>query len=71
MSVQTESFFAGTSITALLVSLREQYRDAVAKRKVYLTTLRELESLTKRDLSDLGIAPGSVKDIAYEAAYGA
>lgn len=71
MTVQTETFFAGTSLIARFVSLREQYRESAAKRRTYLTTLAELENLTARDLNDLGIAPGSVKEIAYRAAYSA
>lgn len=71
MTVQTETFFAGTSFAARIAALREQYREAAAKRRTYRVTLRELESLTTRELADLGIAPSSVKDIAYAAAYGA
>ncbi|MDC1399110.1 DUF1127 domain-containing protein [Yoonia sp.] len=71
MTVQTETFFAGTSLIARFVALREQYREAAAKRRTYRTTLTELENLTARDLADLGIAPGSLKEIAYRAAYSA
>ena len=44
--------------------------DRAAKRKVYRTTLAELEVLSTRDLADLGIARSSIRAIAYEAAYG-
>ena len=71
MTVQTETFFAGTSLTARFVALREQYRETAAKRRTYRTTLAELENLNERDLADLGIAPGSIKEIAYRAAYSA
>ena len=71
MTVQTETFFAGTSFAARLATLRATLADAAAKRKTYRTTLTELESLTARDLADLGIAPGQIREIAHEAAYGA
>jgi len=38
--------------------------------KTYRTTLDELESLSDRDLADLGIARGMIRAIAYKAAYG-
>lgn len=71
MSVQTETFFAGTSLMSRFHALRVQMADNAAKRKVYRTTIAELETLTSRDLHDLGIAPGMIKQIAHEAAYGA
>jgi uncharacterized protein YjiS (DUF1127 family) len=43
---------------------------ALRQRQVYLTTLRELGSLSDRDLADLGIHRAIVGDIAFEAAYG-
>lgn len=70
MTVQTASYFALPDFAGRIVTLRNQIRDAAAKRKTYRTTLTELESLTVRELADLGIAPSSVRDIAYEAAYG-
>jgi hypothetical protein len=44
--------------------------DKMAKRKVFLTTLRELQSLSNRDLADLGLSRSSLRGIALEAAYG-
>lgn len=40
-----------------------------AQYTVYRTTLRELESLSERELEDLGIHRGSIRAIAYQAAY--
>lgn len=40
-----------------------------AQYAVYLTTVRELESLSARELNDLGIHHGSIRAIAYQAAY--
>lgn len=43
---------------------------ALRKRQVYLTTMRELNGLSDRDLSDLGIHRSMLNEIAREAAYG-
>ena len=40
------------------------------KDRVYRQTLKELNSLSRRDLDDIGIHPSSIKAIAHEAAYG-
>lgn len=49
---------------------RDQIRQALAKRRVYRTTLSELAALTDRDLRDLGIPRSHIKRLALEAAYG-
>lgn len=40
-----------------------------AQYRTYRRTLDELESLTDRELSDLGISRHSLRSIAYRAAY--
>lgn len=45
-------------------------RRAWARRRAYVATRDELDALTDRDLSDLGISRLSIRDIAREAAYG-
>lgn len=49
---------------------RASVSEKMAKRKVYLTTLRELQSLSNRDLADLGLSRTELRSIAFEAAYG-
>ena len=71
MTVQTATQSILPEFAARLNALRAQFSEAAAKRKVYRTTLAELRNLTDRDLADLGIAPTSIRDVAYEAAYGA
>lgn len=44
--------------------------DAYRKNVVYRTTYKELDSLSNRELSDLGMTRSSIKDAAYSAAYG-
>ena len=70
MTVLTETFFAGTSLTERFTAFRAHLADNVAKRKIYRTTVAELESLSSRDLADLGISSSMIKSIAFEAAYG-
>ncbi|MEM6372738.1 MAG: DUF1127 domain-containing protein [Pseudomonadota bacterium] len=41
-----------------------------ATRRVYNTTLRELDALDNRELADLGMHRSELKRIAWEAAYG-
>ena len=43
---------------------------ALARRAVYAQTLRELNSLSDRELADLGVHATQITDIAREAAYG-
>jgi len=43
--------------------------DNAARRKVYRTTVTELNNLSGRELADLGIHRSEIKRIAYEAAY--
>jgi uncharacterized protein YjiS (DUF1127 family) len=40
------------------------------RNQVYKQTLRDLRSLTPKELDDLGIEPGDIEELAREAAYG-
>lgn len=71
MTVQTATHIALPDFAGRIVALRTYITQAAAKRKIYRTTLAELESLTSRELDDLGIARASIREIAYQAAYGA
>ncbi|MCT2540180.1 DUF1127 domain-containing protein [Sedimentimonas flavescens] len=46
------------------------FSEALARRKVYRQTLRELKGLSSRELDDLGIHRSMITRIAMEAAYG-
>lgn len=43
---------------------------ALARRAVYLQTVRELDALTDRELADLGLSRLEIPTLAREAAYG-
>ncbi|SIT75155.1 protein of unknown function [Yoonia rosea] len=70
MTVRTETFFAGTSLGERIASFRAELAVKAAKRRVYNQTLSELQSLSSRDLNDLGMSRSMIKSVAYEAAYG-
>ncbi len=61
---------AGFSFTDRLSGLVRSVAEARAKRAIYVRTLRELEALSTRDLTDLGIARAMIPQLAREAAYG-
>ena len=43
--------------------------DRVKKRKAYLKTIRELEKMSDRDLSDIGFSRGEIKARALKSIY--
>jgi uncharacterized protein YjiS (DUF1127 family) len=46
-------------------------RKALTDYRLYRATVRELSSLTDRDLSDLGLHRSMIRDVARESVYGA
>lgn len=53
-------------VQAAVVALKQ----AARRRAVYKRTVRELNTLNPRELTDLGIHPAMIHDVAREAAYG-
>lgn len=45
-------------------------RQANADHRLYTRTVRELNTLSGRELADLGMSRGSLHSVAYEAVYG-
>lgn len=45
-------------------------REALARRKIYRETVRELRGLSRRELADLGMSRSMICSVAQEAAYG-
>jgi uncharacterized protein YjiS (DUF1127 family) len=58
------------SLSDRLAATVSVLRAAIQRRRVYEQTLRELRSLSDRDLSDLGISRAVITMVAREAAYG-
>lgn len=53
-----------------LAYVKDVVLTAFNQRRVYSRTVAELNSLTDRELADLGISRLGIPDIAREAAYG-
>lgn len=54
-------------LSGLTAGLRQRWAD----HQRYRVTLRELDSLSDRELSDLGLSRHSIADVARESVYGA
>ena len=52
--------------TGFFASLADKFR----RYTLYRNTLRELDSLSDRDLLDLGLSRSMVETVAHDAAYG-
>lgn len=52
------------------VALVTSFRAALARRSLYLQTLRELRGLSNRELSDLGLDRHALTKVANMVAYG-
>lgn len=61
---------AGNGLRAKISAFFAGIQEARARNAVYRQTVRELKSLTARDLDDLGIHHSMITRIAHEAAYG-
>lgn len=70
MAFITDARTSGNTFGQRLNALRATIATSLEQRKVYRTTVAELEMLTNRELSDLGISRSMIKGIAIEAAYG-
>ena len=72
MAYYTDVHAKGDLTTRALATLGQWFEAAAenrAKRRVYRTTLNELQQLSRRELADLGLHASELKRVAYEAAY--
>jgi uncharacterized protein YjiS (DUF1127 family) len=60
----------GSSVFSRLTTLRDTVATRYGQYQTYSKTLRELESLSKRELNDLGLNQYTLRAVAREAAYG-
>jgi uncharacterized protein YjiS (DUF1127 family) len=70
MAYLNNTTFARKGILDRLTVARDSILRAIAQRRIYTHTVAELNSLTDRELTDLGISRFAIADIAREAAYG-
>lgn len=47
-----------------------KWNEARARRAIYVNARAELQSMTDRDLADIGVSRVQIEDLAHEAAYG-
>ncbi|KIT16835.1 DUF1127 domain-containing protein [Jannaschia aquimarina] len=60
-----------TATFGRLALLRNELVTRFAKWRTYRKTVSELSELSERELDDLGLAPGDIRNVAMQAAYGA
>jgi len=65
----TTNIHTAPTLLERLVAYKNDLAERHAKNRVYRETLDELQSLSSRELADLGMSPANLKSIAYEAAY--
>ena len=58
-----------TSLGEGLSVLRGNLAERFARYRTYRTTLNELTMLTDRELADMGLHRGNIREIAFGAAY--
>lgn len=61
----------GASLWQRLSDLAAALAERRARRQAYLSTLRELNAMSSRDLLDVGVHPADIQAVARQAAYGA
>lgn len=70
MAYVNNSRTASFGLMDRLAAMAASFKAHRAQRAIYLRTVYELNLLTDRELSDLGIARISIEDVARSAAYG-
>mgnify|MGYP005992209883 CR=1 FL=1 len=70
MAFANASHTADFGLTGRFTAIKNSLVERVARHRVYRETMVELESLSNRELSDLGLSRAGIKSIALEAAYG-
>ncbi len=70
MAHTSDTGIFGSSVFLRFTTLRDTVATRYGQYQTYRKTLRELESLTKRELNDLGLNQYTLRAVAREAAYG-
>ena len=61
---------SSTGLRDRVAELIDSFRDSQARRHEFKRVYGELARMSNRDLNDIGVARGNIRDIALEAAYG-
>ena len=70
MAYVTTATHARKGFLDRLSGWKDTIATAIQQRRIYDRTVTELNALSDRDLTDLGISRLGIADIAREAAYG-
>jgi uncharacterized protein YjiS (DUF1127 family) len=70
MAYVSSSKIATTSVGARLAEMMKLASDAYGAWRQYHRTLAELETLSVRELDDLGLAGADLRRVAQDAVYG-
>ncbi len=71
MATVANTTFANVTVADRVRGFIADFKAAQALRAEYTATYNELDSLTDRDLADLGIARSNIASIVREHVYGA
>ena len=69
MAYVNSSRSAQVSFSDRFAAVVKVVSDLIERRRVYNRTVFELNNLSDRDLSDLGLNRLTIAEVAYEAAY--
>ena len=70
MTYTADLFHPGSRLREWFEAGKKTATEHRAQRSAYLQTVHALQSMSDRDLADIGISRLSIKEIAYDAAYG-
>ena len=71
MAYITEANPTSLNLFQRISEFRARLATASAQRKMYNQTVNELNSLSNRDLADLGLSRSMINEIAFETAFDA
>lgn len=69
MAFLTDTLSARGTLGEKLAAFWAAYLEGAAKRAAFRQTMRELNTLSDRELADLGLHRSGLRRIAYQAAY--
>ena len=70
MAHTSDTDIIGSSVLSKFTNLIDALTVRYSQYQTYNNTLRELESLSERELNDLGLNQHTLRAVAREAAYG-
>lgn len=69
MSLFTETQHGFKGLKDCTIHFYTIFQDSIRKQREYNKTVRELESLSERELNDLGLSYASIRQTAYNIIY--